>query len=107
MNGCVESFNGRRRDELLAGEMLDTLLEAEVLIERWRKVYNTVRPHSSLGYPPPGCGVASPLSARFGYASASGQGRIPCQAYRGDRGWFYSWGQVTTVTAYGIRTYEG
>ena len=40
-------------DELLAREVFDTLLEAKVLIERWRKAYNTVRPHSSLGYLPP------------------------------------------------------
>ena len=74
-NGFVESFNGKLRDELLAREVFDTLLEAKVLIERWRRVYNTVRPHSSLGYRPPGPGVAPPLSARFGYASASEQGR--------------------------------
>jgi transposase InsO family protein len=47
-NGYVESFNGKLRDELLAREVFDTLLEAKVLIERWRKAYNTVRPHSSL-----------------------------------------------------------
>ena len=50
--------------------VFDTLLEAKVLIERWRKGYNTVRPHSSLGYRPTGPGVAPPLSACFGYASA-------------------------------------
>ena len=52
-NGYVESFNGKLRDELLAREVFDTLLEAKVLIERWRRAYNTVRPHSSLGYRPP------------------------------------------------------
>jgi transposase InsO family protein len=52
-NGDVESFNGKLRDKLLAREVFDTLLEAKVLIERWRKVYNTVRPHSSLRYRPP------------------------------------------------------
>jgi transposase InsO family protein len=52
-NGYVESFNGRLRDELLNREVFDTLLEAKVLIERWRVEYNTVRPHSSLGYRPP------------------------------------------------------
>jgi len=41
------------RPSLLAREVFDTLLEAEVLIERWRKAYKTVRPHSSLGYRPP------------------------------------------------------
>jgi len=52
-NGYVESFNGKLRDELLEREAFDTLLEAKVLIERWRQHYNTVRPHSSLGYRPP------------------------------------------------------
>lgn len=52
-NGYIESFNGKLRDELLAREVFDTLLEAKVLIERWRKASNTVRPHSSLGYRPP------------------------------------------------------
>jgi putative transposase len=52
-NGYVESFNGKLSDELLDGEIFDTLLEAKVLIERYRVRYNTVRPHSSLGYRPP------------------------------------------------------
>jgi len=52
-NGYNESFNGKLRDELLAGEAFDTLLEAQVLIERWRIEYNTFRPHSSKGYMPP------------------------------------------------------
>jgi len=52
-NGYIESFNGKLRDELLSGEIFETLLEAKVLIERWRVDYNTVRPHSSWGYCPP------------------------------------------------------
>ena len=52
-NGYIESFNGRLRDELLNGEIFDTVLEARVLCERWRRHYNTARPHSSLGYRPP------------------------------------------------------
>ena len=52
-NGHIESFNGKLRDELLGVEIFDTLLEAKVLIERWRWEYNTIRPHSSLGYRPP------------------------------------------------------
>jgi len=52
-NGYVESFNGKLRDELLNMEVFNTLLEARVLIEQWRVHYNTVRPHSSLGYRPP------------------------------------------------------
>ena len=52
-NGYCESFNGKLRDELLNGEVLDTLMEAKVLVEGWRKGYNRFRPHSSLGYRPP------------------------------------------------------
>jgi putative transposase len=46
----VESFGGRLRDELLAVEAFNTLLEAQVLVEDWRIEYNTLRPHSALGY---------------------------------------------------------
>ena len=47
-NGYVESFNGTLRDELLDREIFYTLIEAKVLIERWRREYKTVRPHSAL-----------------------------------------------------------
>jgi transposase InsO family protein len=52
-NGYCESFNSKLRDELLKGEIFYTLEEAKVVIESWRRHYNTVRPHSSLGYRPP------------------------------------------------------
>jgi putative transposase len=52
-NGYVESFNGKMRDELLAREIFYSLKEAQVMIEMWRQHYNTIRPHSSLGYQPP------------------------------------------------------
>jgi putative transposase len=52
-NGYIESFNGKMRDELLNREIFYTLKEAKILIERWRKEYNHLRPHSSLGYRPP------------------------------------------------------
>ena len=52
-NGYVESFNGKLRDELLDREIFFTVAEAKILIERWRREYNTVRPHSALGYRPP------------------------------------------------------
>ena len=59
-NGYVESFNGKLRDELLDCEVFSTLREAQVLIERWRRHFNTVRPHSALGYRPPAPEVAMP-----------------------------------------------
>jgi len=52
-NGYNESFNGKLGNELLDGEIFYSLKEAQVLIERWRHHYNTVRPHSALGYRPP------------------------------------------------------
>ncbi|MFM8859054.1 MAG: IS3 family transposase [Methylocystis sp.] len=52
-NGYCESFNARLRDELLNGEIFYSLEEARIVIENWRKDYNTKRPHSSLGYRPP------------------------------------------------------
>jgi len=52
-NGYVESFHGKIRDELLNGELFDTLWEAQVLLAQWRREYNTIRPDSALGYRPP------------------------------------------------------
>ena len=63
-NGYVESFNGKMRDELLTGEIFYSLKEAQVLIEMWRQHYNTVRPHSSLGYKPPAPAVVLPLASQ-------------------------------------------
>jgi len=62
-NGYVESFNGKFRDELLNLEIFYTLQEAKVLIERWRTEYNTIRPHSSLGYRPPAPEAVRPFSS--------------------------------------------
>ena len=52
-NGTTESFNGKFRDECLAAEWFRNRIEAKVVIEDWRQHYNTVRPHSSLGYATP------------------------------------------------------
>ena len=49
----IESFNSKLRDELLDREVFYTLLKVCVLMERYRRTYNRVRPHSSLGYRPP------------------------------------------------------
>jgi putative transposase len=49
-NGYNESFNGKLRDECLNTELFYTLREAQIIIERWRREHNTIRPHSSLGY---------------------------------------------------------
>jgi transposase InsO family protein len=52
-NGFIESFNARLRDELLDDEIFYSLAEARIVIESWRRHYNTLRPHESLGYKPP------------------------------------------------------
>jgi putative transposase len=52
-NGYIESFDGKMRAELLNREIFDTLLEAQILIERWRQEHNQIRPHSALGYRSP------------------------------------------------------
>jgi IS30 family transposase len=51
--GYCESFNSKLRDEFLNGEILYPLKEVQVLAERWRVHYNTIRPHSSPGYRSP------------------------------------------------------
>ena len=64
-NGYIESFNARLRDELLNGELFYSLREAQIIIESWRRHYNTVRPHASLGYKLPALEVFVPgLAAR-------------------------------------------
>jgi transposase InsO family protein len=68
-NGYNESFNGSLRDELLNGEIFYSLAEAKVLIEAWRRHYNTIRPHSSLGYRPPAPEAATPPLPPSGSAS--------------------------------------
>ena len=60
-NGYNESFNGKLRDELLNVEVFYTLKEAKILVEQWRVHYNTIRPHSSLGYRPPAPPAINPL----------------------------------------------
>jgi len=67
-NGYNESFNSKLRDELLNGEIFTTLREAQVLIERWRQHYNTIRPHSSLGYNPPAPETILPPASILAYA---------------------------------------
>jgi putative transposase len=59
-NGYCESFNSKLRDELLNGEIFYSLKEARIVIECWRRHYNEIRPHSSLGYKPPAPAVLFP-----------------------------------------------
>ena len=62
-----------RSDELLNGEIFYTLREAQIIIESWRRHYNTVRPHASLEYKPPAPkGVRASPSRVAGRATAAG-----------------------------------
>ena len=58
--GAVHPINGKLRDELLSVEIFNSLREAQILIESWRRHYNTIRPHSALGYRPPAPEVLVP-----------------------------------------------
>jgi len=81
-NGYNESFNGKLRDELLNGEIFYTLKEAQVLIEAWRQHYNTIRPHSALGYRPPAPQAWSPGRPNPAFAT---QGLRPDRAFPNTR----------------------
>ncbi len=78
-NGYNQSFNGKLRDGLLNGEVFYTLTEAKVLIEAWRRHYNTERPHSSLGYRPPAPETVGPPS----WPSGSAALRLPANLAEG------------------------
>lgn len=69
-NGYCESFNGKLRDELLNGEIFYSLKEAKIVIEQWRKHYNTIRPHSSLRYRPPAPPTLAPPMSHLDGTSA-------------------------------------
>ena len=71
-NGFIESFNARVRDELLNGEIFYTLKEAQIVVESWRRHYNAVRPHASLGYRPPAPEVFVPALSAWPAALPTG-----------------------------------
>ena len=74
-NGYVESFNARLRDELLHGEIFYSLREAQILIEYWRRHYNTKRLHDALGYRPPVLETIIPLREKIDVLPKSWIGR--------------------------------
>ena len=75
-NGYCESFNSKLRDEFLNGEIFYSLKEVQVLAERWRVHYNTVRPHSSLGYKPP-APAAQQMEDNTGHGKVESKERFP------------------------------
>lgn len=77
-NGACESFNGKFRDECLSLEWFRSRAEAKVVIETWRRHYNEVRPHSSLGYQTPAEFVAKEIAAS---EQATGRDAAVCGAF--------------------------
>ena len=71
-NGYNESFNGTLGDEVLKREIFYTLEEAQFIIEQWRKEYNQIRPHSSLGYRSPAPETVVPWMVPVGGTDPSG-----------------------------------
>ena len=88
-NGYNESFNGKLRDELLNGEIFYSLAQAAVLVEQWRREYNTVRPHSTCGGFPPAPEAIKPspwfLDARPSRPSTGAGTNIGCGTALGGR----------------------
>ena len=63
-NAFVESFNGRLRDEFLNETLFTSLMQARLALEEWRRDYNTVRPHSRIGWLAPAVYAANFLPQR-------------------------------------------
>jgi putative transposase len=87
-NAFIESFNGKFRDECLNQNWFVSLDEARRIIEAWRVDYNTVRPHSSLGYRTPaefaaeiggekGCGKAAAWKSTTHFSTPLGNPANP------------------------------
>jgi putative transposase len=75
-NGYCESFNSKLRDEFLNGEIFYSLKEVQVLAERWRIYYNTLRPCSSLGYRSP-APAARQMEDNTGHGKVESKERFP------------------------------
>ena len=97
-NGYCESFNGKLRDECLNGEIFYSLKEAQVVIEKWRVMYNTLRPHSALGYRPPAPAAIAPQMAALRSPTAPSS-RLCILARRGC--------DVNSLTRTGTKTRAG
>ena len=78
-NGYIESFSGKSRDEFLHRGLLDTHLEARILMARWRRDYSRVRPHSALGYRAPAPEAMAAWAAQDSvWRKERGQASTPC-----------------------------
>ena len=80
-NGVGESFNGKFRDECLSLEWFRSRAEARIVIEAWRRHYNTVRPHSSIGYLTPAAFAAKIQRHTAAPTTATGRGAALAWGY--------------------------
>ena len=103
-NGFSESFNGKLRDELLNETLFSSIADARAELEAWRRDFNEVRPHSSLGYLTP-ADYAHALSGKTGRRAAnpdhSAPGLLPAATTKDQinpdsrYGWMRNGGQVS------------
>ena len=77
-NGADESFNGTLRDEHWTLQWFRNRIDARVGIEQWRRHYNEVRPHASLGY-------LTPLEFKATGAAHDTEGRSAALPLRADQ----------------------
>ena len=75
-NAFIESFNGRLRDEFLNETTFTSLPQARAVLEEWRRDYNTVRPHSSIGWLTPDA-YAARFTGQRGHGAALTTGSAP------------------------------
>jgi putative transposase len=75
-NAFIESFNGRLRDEFLNETLFTSLAQARIALEEWRRDYNTVRPHSRIGWLTPAA-YTEQFSRQRGQGAALTTGSAP------------------------------
>ncbi len=75
-NAFIESFNGRLRDEFLNETLFTSLMQARLALEEWRRDYNTVRPHSGIGWLTP-ADYAATFSPQQGQGASRFDGSAP------------------------------
>jgi putative transposase len=75
-NAFIESFNGRLRDEFLNETLFTSLAQAHLALEEWRRDYNTVRPHSRIGWLTPDA-YAAQFTVQRGQGAALTTGSAP------------------------------
>ena len=74
-NGFVESFHSRLRDEFLDRVLLENVADAKAQAASFKLEYNTVRPHSRLGYQTPRAFAATCSGSKPGKTKTKSPGK--------------------------------